>query len=52
MAPNNQNTEVVPPAEVRGDLPLPKSHILGSIRTCGAGGGQCRERNLGGFTRV
>ena len=23
MAPNNQNTEVVPPAEVRGDLPLP-----------------------------
>jgi hypothetical protein len=23
MAPNNQKTEVVPPAEVREDLPLP-----------------------------
>ena len=41
MAPNNQKTEVVPPAEVREDLPLPsdpKVIFLGSIRTCGAGG--------------
>ena len=48
MAPNNQKTEVVPPAEVREDLPLPsdpKVIFLGSIRTCGAGGGPCRERN-------
>jgi len=55
MAPNNQKTEVVPPAEVREDLPLPsdpKVIFLGSIRTCGAGGGPCRQRNLGGFTRV
>ena len=48
MAPNNQKTEVVPSAEVREDLPLPsdpKVIFLGSIRTCGAGGGPCRERN-------
>ena len=41
MAPNNQKTEVVPPAEVREDVPLPsdpKVIFLGSIRTCGAGG--------------
>jgi hypothetical protein len=37
MVPNNQKTEVVPPAEVREDLPLlsdPKVIFLGSIRTC------------------
>jgi hypothetical protein len=54
MAPNNQKTEVVPSAEVREDLPLrsdPKAIFLGSIRTCGAGGGLCREI-VGGFTRV
>jgi len=48
MAPNNQKTEVVPPAEVREDLPLPsdpKVIFLGFIRTCGAGGGPRRERN-------
>ena len=48
MAPNNQKTEVVPPAEVREDLPLPsdpKVIFLGSIRTCGAGGGPRREQN-------
>jgi hypothetical protein len=54
MVPNNQKTEVVPPAEVREDLPLPsdpKVIFLDSIRTCGAGGGLCREI-VGGFTRV
>ena len=38
MAPNNQKTGVVPPAEVQEDLPLPsdpKVIFLGSIRTTG-----------------
>jgi hypothetical protein len=55
MAPNNQKTEVVPPAEVREDVPLPsdpKVIFLGSIRTCGAGGGHVVSEIVGGFTRV
>ena len=55
MAPNNQKTEVVPPEEVREDLPLPsdpKVIFLGSIRTCGVAAAHVVSEIVGGFTRV
>ena len=56
MVPNDPKTEVVPPAEVREDVPLPsdpKVIFLVSIRTCGAGGrAHVVSEIVGGFTRV
>ena len=48
MAPNNQKTEVVPPAEVREDVPRPliqKSYSLVLFVLAVLAGGPCRERN-------
>ena len=55
MAPNNQKTEVVPPAEVREDLPLPsdpKIIFLGSIRNAVLAAAHVVSEIVGGFTRM
>ncbi len=56
MAPNNQKTEVVPPEEVREDLPLPsdpKVIFLGSIPYFAVlAAAHVVSEIVGGFTRV
>jgi len=55
MAPNNQKTEVVPPAEVREDLPLPSdpkviSLVLFVLAVLAAA--HVVSEIVGGFTRM
>ena len=55
MAPNNQKTEVVPPAEVREDVPRPliqKSYSLVLFVLAVLAAAHVVSEIVGGFTRV